>query len=287
MHQHGQVNPCCMLNNFTAAHNIAAMIHFIGLPFDDNASFLKGPAAAPGVLREIWHDGASNDFAEDLAELKENEVWHDAGNISQDSEPVETYFNLITAQISAVIKRGDKPLCIGGDHSLTYPVVRGIASHYTSLHILHIDAHPDLYHNFDNNPYSHASPFARIMENGLAVSLTQVGIRTLNAHQKAEAEKFNVRQYSPTTWTIDMIRSLQGPLYVSVDLDGLDPSCAPGVSHHEPGGLLTREVLTILQNITADIIGADIVEYNPARDINFMTARVAYKIAKELMAKMM
>ena len=84
-----------------------------------------------------------------------------------------------------------------------------------------------------------------------------------------------------------MIRSLQGPLYVSVDLDGLDPSCAPGVSHHEPGGLLTREVLTILQNITADIIGADIVEYNPARDINFMTARVAYKIAKELMAKMM
>ena len=83
-----------------------------------------------------------------------------------------------------------------------------------------------------------------------------------------------------------MISAITGPLYISVDLDGLDPCCAPGVSHHEPGGLLTRDVLTMIQAIGVPVIGADIVEYNPARDINDMTARVAYKIAKELMAKM-
>lgn len=262
------------------------MIQLIGLPFDDNASFLKGPAAAPDVFRRIWHDGASNDCSENLAELIQDKVWQDAGNISPDGRSTADYFNSISAAIQTIANQGGKPLCIGGDHSLTFPIVRGLATQYPALHILHIDAHPDLYHNFDNNPYSHASPFARIMESGLAASLTQVGIRTLNTHQQAQAAKFGVRQFGPAGWTIEMISALQGPLYISVDLDGLDPCCAPGVSHHEPGGLLTREVLTMIQSIGVPVIGADIVEYNPARDINDMTARVAYKIAKELMAKM-
>jgi arginase len=263
-----------------------AMIKLLGLPFDENSSFLRGPASAPDILRHIWHDGASNDFAENLVEVRENGVWEDAGNLTKSTETTAAYFNSITEKIKAIVNNGHRPLCIGGDHSLTFPVIRGFAERYNSLHILHIDAHPDLYHNFEDNYYSHASPFARIMENRFAVSLTQIGIRTLNRHQKQQADKFGVKQFGPTGWSIDDIKALKGPLYISVDLDGLDPAFAPGVSHHEPGGLATRELLTIIQQTEAEIVGADIVEYNPSRDINYMTARVAYKVAKELMAKM-
>jgi len=87
-------------------------------------------------------------------------------------------------------------------------------------------------------------------------------------------------------FSFDFLQTLQAPLYVSLDLDVLDPAFAPGISHHEPGGMTTRELLQIIQNIPVEIIGADIVEYNPVRDVHNMTAMVAYKLMKELMAKM-
>ena len=87
-------------------------------------------------------------------------------------------------------------------------------------------------------------------------------------------------------FTIDFITGLKGPLYISLDIDVLDPAFAPGISHHEPGGLSTRQLLQIIQSINVEIAGADIVEYNPFRDVNNMTAMVAYKLLKELIAKM-
>jgi arginase family enzyme len=80
--------------------------------------------------------------------------------------------------------------------------------------------------------------------------------------------------------------NLQGPVYISFDMDALDPSVAPGVSHHEPGGFRMRQVLKVLQSLEVDIVGADIVEYNPKQDINNMTAYVAAKLFKELLVKM-
>ena len=83
------------------------------------------------------------------------------------------------------------------------------------------------------------------------------------------------------------LQTLQSPLYISLDLDVLDPAFAPGLSHHEPGGMTTRELIKVIQSIPVTIVGADIVEYNPSRDINNMTAMVAYKLFKELASKMM
>ena len=88
-------------------------------------------------------------------------------------------------------------------------------------------------------------------------------------------------------FSLDFIKSLQGPLYVSLDIDVLDPAYAPGISHHEPGGMSTRQLIDILQKIKVPIVGADIVELNPKRDLNNMTAMVAYKLFKELASKMM
>ena len=115
--------------------------------------------------------------------------------------------------------------------------------------MLHLDAHADLYENFYNNPYSHASPFARLLGKGKIKSLTQVGIRTLNRHQREQANKYGVNVIEMKKFNFDFLQTLQSPLYVSLDIDVLDPAFAPGVSHHEPGGLSTRDLIRIIQNI--------------------------------------
>jgi agmatinase len=176
---------------------------------------------------------------------------------------------------------------LGGDHAITAPVVEAMAARHPDLSILHIDAHPDLYADFDGNPSSHASPFARIMERQLARRLVQVGIRTATGHQREQAERFGVETHEMRNWRDDTALRFDGPVYISLDLDGLDPAFAPGVSHREPGGLSTRQVLTILQRIDAPIVGADIVEYNPRMDVNGVTAIVAAKFMKEIAAQML
>jgi agmatinase len=181
----------------------------------------------------------------------------------------------------------DKIVCLGGDHSVSYPIVDTFSDVYSELNILHLDAHSDLYESYDKNPYSHASPFARIMETGKVKSLTQVGIRTLTTHQRAVADKYGVNIIEMKDLHMRFLKDLKSPLYLSLDIDVLDPAYAPGVSHHEPGGMTSREVLHIIQNIPVELVGADIVEYNPMRDVHNMTAMVAYKFLKEIIAKML
>jgi arginase family enzyme len=122
------------------------------------------------------------------------------------------------------------------------------------------------------------------MERGLARRLVQVGIRTLNAHCRVQAERFGVEIVEMRHFRPDAVPHREGPLYISLDLDGFDPAFAPGVSHHEPGGLSVRDVLAVLDRVRAPIVGADIVEYNPARDLNGVTAVLAAKLVKEVAA---
>ena len=176
------------------------------------------------------------------------------------------------------------PIFLGGDHMVTFPIVAGLAAVHGPLNILHFDAHPDLYDDFAGDPLSHASPFARIMERGLATRLVQVGIRTLNRHCREQGERFGVEMVEMRGFAPDRVPIPSAPLYISIDLDALDPAFAPGVSHHEPGGLSVRDILAVLDRVSGPLVGADIVEYNPTRDINGMTAVVAAKLVKELAA---
>jgi agmatinase len=262
------------------------MFKVLGIPYDGNSSFMKGPALAPPRIRQMDTDGSANAFSENGTEVKEGLFYKDLGDLSfPDSEPANA-FTIIRKKILDELAAGDKILCLGGDHSVSYPVIDAFTERYPDLNILHLDAHADLYENFDDNPYSHASPFARILEKGKIKSLTQVGIRTLNTHQRKQAEKFGVKIIEMKDFSMNFIHKLNAPLYISLDLDVLDPACAPGVSHHEPGGLFTREVIRVMQSISIPVAGADIVEYNPVWDINNMTAMTAYKLMKEILAKM-
>jgi agmatinase len=186
--------------------------------------------------------------------------------------------------VMAAARDGAVPICLGGDHMVTGPIVAALAGIHGPLNILHVDAHPDLYHDFEGDPLSHASPFARIMEAGRAGRLVQFGIRTMNAHCRAQAERFGVEVIEMRDFAPERVPIPDAPLYVSIDLDGFDPAFAPGVAHHEPAGLSSRDVLQVLHRVPGPIVGADLVELHPPRDINGVTATLAAKLVKELAA---
>lgn len=263
------------------------MIKLVGIPYDSNSSFLRGPAAAPARIRLMEKEGSANAFAENGLEIKAGVAFEDAGDVVFDDIRPDKAFAHIRQSVQQLLQDDQTLLSLGGDHSISYPVIDAFTDKYPELHVLHLDAHGDLYDNFDNNPYSHASPFARLMEQGKLASLTQVGIRTLNNHQRQQADRFGVNMIEMKNFNTSFIKQLAGPLYISLDLDVLDPAFAPGVSHHEPGGLSTRELLQVIQHIHVPIAGADIVEYNPVRDINNMTAMVGYKMMKEIIGQIM
>ena len=257
-------------------------VRLIGLPTDSHSSFLRGPALAPDAIRAALSSDHGNRATESGAELGLDIALEDAGNLQLEESDGD--FNHIRNCASATAKSGETPLFLGGDHMVTYPIVAGLAEVHGPVNILHFDAHPDLYDDFEGDPLSHASPFARIMERGLSTRLVQVGIRTLNAHCRQQAERFGVEIVDMRGFMAGNVPIPAAPLYVSIDLDALDPAFAPGVSHHEPGGLSVRDILAVLHRIEGPIVGADVVEYNPTRDINDMTAVVAAKFVKELAA---
>lgn len=249
-----------------------------GIQYDEKSSHQRGARHAPPLIRKALHCGSMNLTAENGIPMDTPDI-HDKGDFA-----IDNYFDIesITKQH---LQEAPHVVSLGGDHSITYPLVAAYQKRYPKLDILHIDAHPDLYDEFDGDKHSHASPFARIMENRLAVRLVQVGIRTLNQHQSEQADKFGVEIHLMRTLDLSQIKKFDNPLYISVDMDGFDPAFAPGVSHNEPGGLSSRQVIDLIHNLEAQVVGADIVEYNPERDCHAVTAFLAAKILKELIGK--
>ncbi len=261
-------------------------IALIGAPTDCHSSFLRGASQAPAAIRAMLASEHGNPAAESGFELGIDMILEDRGDVALVDTLAATASDdaAIGAAVSAALASGAMPIILGGDHAISTPVVAALAARYGPLNILHFDAHPDLYDDYEGDPRSHASPFARIMEAGHAHRLVQVGIRTMNCHCRDQVARFGVEVIEMRYFTIDVMPVLEGPLYISIDMDGIDPAFAPGVSHPEPGGLSVRDVLAVLDKQTAPLVGADIVELNPSRDINSLTANLAAKLVKELAA---
>ncbi len=263
----------------------------LGLPWDRSSSFERGAAAAPPEIRRALWSPSTNTSSE-LGVAIEPDTFDDRGDVAFLGGAADAR-TAIERGVAAILAEGALPLLLGGDHSVTYPVLRAFRGRRPAA-ILHIDAHGDLYDEFPlprpgdlaglGDRYSHACPFARVMEEGLTGRLVQVGIRTMTPHLRAQAARFGVEVYGMDRWAQAPVEALPGPLYVSLDLDGLDPAFAPGVAHPEPGGLSTRDVVGLLHRIRAPIAGGDVVELSPRRDIRDLTARVAAKLLKELAA---
>jgi arginase len=209
----------------------------------------------------------------------------DAGDLrlSDSLERVQEDFAEIERAVGVLLTKNESLVSLGGDHSVTYPILKAFGRYYSDLTIVHFDAHPDLYDEFEGSRVSHACPFARILEERLAKRLVQLGIRTMNGHQREQAARFGVEVVEMRALPAYDRLKIHGPIYVSFDMNVLDPAFAPGISHREPGGMTVREAIAHLHAIEGNIVGADVVEYNPAQDVSGMTATVAAKIVKEIL----
>ena len=258
----------------------------LGVPWDASSSFERGAAQAPPRIRAALASPSSNSYNERGDDVSSPELVTDGGDLTLPSDPAAAR-QAIEADVRRVLDSGSKPLVLGGDHSITYPILRAFRDR-GPLTILHFDSHGDIYDHYEGDRYSHACPFARVMEEGLATRLIQVGLRTLTPHQREQSKKFRTEIFAANRWraAIPVVSAMTGPVYVSLDIDVLEPMLAPGIAHPEPGGLSTRDVLDVLFALRTKVVGSDVVEYNPRFDIRDLTARVAAKFVKELVGVM-
>jgi arginase len=255
----------------------------LGIPFDSNSSWMRGPAGAPPIIRAALHSKSSNLWTETGVDLSAEGAYGDEGDLNFGfADP----FAAIERRVGELLDRGLRPVCLGGDHSITLHILRAFGKRVPGLTILHFDAHPDLYDELEGNRLSHACPFARIMEEATAKRLIQIGIRTMTGHQREQADKFGVEVIEMRQLPALDRMKVDGPIYISFDMDALDPAFAPGISHREPGGMSVREALAHLQAIAGKIAGADIVEFNSMQDTTQITAAVAAKLLKEILGEM-
>ena len=257
---------------------------FLGICDDSQSSFLRGPADAPECIRRAYDGRCYNATTEsgvdltasvtDLGDLKPRATWEESAREYR-------------ARIEEILKEGFTPFIAGGDHAVTVPVVEAFSVLRRPIHVIQIDAHPDLYSEFEGNPDSHASTAARLVEMEHVSSLTQIGIRTMTEEQRGLAAHWSGRVHILEARTLaGAIPELthipaDAAVYMTVDMDGFDPAFAPGVSHPVPGGLTARQVLDLIQRGHWTLVGMDAVEVNPSRDFQYMTSILAARVLHE------
>ncbi len=259
-------------------------VALLGFPTDVNSAYLRGAVKAPPLIRQELFSEAGNMFSESVLDLRAEGVLEDNSDVPlrEDESDIATIEEIVGEQL----RKGMRVQSLGGDQSVTYPILRAFARRFPDLSIVHFDARPDLYPSFEGNYYSNACTFARVLESMPVKRLVQIGIRTMSRKQLEVVEKYGVHVYY--AWEFERARAdlPTGPVYLSVDINVLDPAFAPGVSHREPGGLSVRDTLAVIKGIPGTIVGADVVEYNPERDVDGLTAAVAAKFTRELIWRM-
>ena len=262
----------------------AYKVAILGVPFDEKSSYLRGAAGGPAAIRKASTGKCYNEYSEPGVNLAEETVLVDLGDVDVSGD-VDKTFAAIERDVAAILAKGAVPIVLGGDHSITYPVLKAFGPVHGPLDVLHFDAHPDLYDELYGDRLSHACPFARVLEDGLAKGLVQVGVRAATPDHKALGMRHGVRMIEMKDISDPLFLKFANPLYISFDLDALDPAFAPGVSHHEPGGLSTRQAIQVIQALKGRIVGCDIVELNAARDPLGITAAAAFKLIQEIMGR--
>ncbi|MFB2646481.1 arginase family protein [Raphidiopsis sp. BLCC-F218] len=257
---------------------------FVGLSDDQQSSYLQGCAQGPEKIRCAYDGNCYNATTESGVDLTNSVV--DLGNWLPQGHwdsTADTYY-----QKAQLLFESEKiPFFAGGDHAVTIPVAKALDVLQRQIHIVQVDAHPDIYPELCDSAYSHACVASRLLEFDHIASITQIGIRTMNQVQKQMADKFQDRLHLlPARNLTGELPSLphiaEGALvYLTIDLDGFDPVFAPGVSHPVPGGLSSRQVLNFIQDARWNLVGMDVVELNPAKDINNQTAILAARLMHE------
>jgi agmatinase len=272
-------------------------VAIVGVPFDTGVTYRPGARFGPSHIRQSSRLLRPYNPALDVAPFAGQQVV-DAGDLVCNPFDIATAVRQIEEQAFALIDSGANLVTLGGDHTIAYPLLRAHHRRYGPVALVHFDAHLDTWDTYFNAPLTHGTPFRRAAEEGLFVPghSAHVGIRgslytpnDLTADADLGFTIIHCAEFEHRTVTdvVEQLRRTIGshPLYVSIDVDVLDPSHAPATGTPEAGGLTSRELLAIVRGFDGlNLVGADIVEVSPAYDHAEITGVAAANLAYELVS---
>ncbi len=256
-----------------------------GIPYDTTVCYRPGARFGPKAIREAsWGlETYSPALVKDLQDCK----LCDLRDISLFGS-TEEIFNDIAAVSGDIAKHGKKIIAIGGEHSITYPVIRGIKDVIGDIVIIQFDAHCDLRGEYLGDKFSHACVMRRCYE--ITKDIYQFGIRSGEREEWKFSKNTKLSMELMGEKNVREIKEMDKPVYVTIDIDVLDPAFAPGVGTPEPCGFSTKELLNSLYwlgEIRDSIVGFDVVEFSPVYDTGGITAAAAAKIIGEMVLMML
>ncbi|MGC0143704.1 MULTISPECIES: agmatinase [unclassified Pseudactinotalea] len=276
-----------------------ADVSVVGVPFDAGVTFRPGARFGPSAIREASRLLRPYNPAQDISPFATAQVV-DAGDLDCNPFDIEAALNDIETGLQPLLEGGRPAVLLGGDHTIALASLRALTRVHGPVALLHFDAHLDTWDTYFDAPYTHGTPFRRAIEEGLLIKdhSAHVGIRG-SLYGRADLEDderlgftiVHTRDFDRVGVDAVLARLCErvgnAPLYVSVDIDVLDPSMAPGTGTPEAGGLTSRELLELLRGLgDLNVVGADIVEVSPPYDHAQITAVAAAHIAYELLSIM-
>lgn len=257
-------------------------IVLVGAPFDGTVSYRPGTRFAPMAVRtESYGLETYSPYLEmDLEDYKLSDI----GDIEFPFGNKEATLESIKSVTREIIQDEKKPLIIGGEHLISYPVVQSLYEKYPDLHVIHFDAHTDLRDEYMGETLSHATVLRRIWDIVGDAKIYQFGIRSGTREEFEWAEEHTyLEKFSVNTLASKVKRLKDKPIYLTVDLDVLDPSIFSGTGTPEPGGIIMKELLSSFVAMKGlNFVGADVVELSPHYDTSGVSTAVACKVIREV-----
>ena len=292
----GQIATFMLLPAASSADGLDVAL--IGIPYDGGTSYRPGARFAPRAIREQsslirpWHPVLKVHPFERLRVA-------DCGDVDVNPISIEDTYAAVSRHLDGVIAAGALPLCVGGDHSITLPILRSLARRHGPVGVVHFDAHPDTWDEYFGHKFFHGTPFRRAVEEGVIdpKRFIQIGLRgplygpddfAFHDERGIEAIRIETVKDLGVGWVAARLERLRdGPVYCSFDIDAIDPAYAPATGTPEVGGLTSYEALSLVRSLAGlDLVGADIVEVSPAYDgPGQVTALLAANLMFELVCQ--
>lgn len=257
-----------------------------GMPMDYTVSFRPGSRFGPARIREV--SIGLEEYSPYLDKSLEDITYFDAGDLLLAFGNAARSLDLIGDYVRGLLADGKFPIGLGGEHLVSWPVIREVYKQYPDLALIHIDAHADLREQYEGEPLSHSTPIRKAAELIGGKNVYQFGIRSGTREEFAYArENLNFYPFEVLEPLKQVLPELEGrPVYVTIDIDVLDPSAAPGTGTAEAGGITSKELLGAIHAIAAselNVVGADVVEVAPIYDPTEQTQIAAAKLIREIL----
>ncbi|TYR75329.1 agmatinase [Rossellomorea vietnamensis] len=264
-----------------------SQIVLYGMPMDWTVSYRPGSRFGPARIREvsIGLEEYSPYLDRELKEIK----YYDAGDIPLPFGNPQKSIDIIEDYIDGLMKDNKIPFGMGGEHLVSWPVMKAVYKKHKDLAIIHFDAHTDLRENYEGEPLSHSTPIRKIAEHIGPENVYSFGIRSgmKEEFQWAKENGMHISKFEVLEPLKEILPTLAGrPVYVTIDIDVLDPAHAPGTGTVDAGGITSRELLASIHEIArseVNVVGADLVEVAPIYDASEQTANTASKLIREMM----